>query len=312
MRLRLTVLALALSGCAHTAPPDAASLGGALGLSWTAVDSLAARLPGEVGVYAGVSTSDTLRAWAVRLPAGTPLDVAPAADPTDGREVTTAIAERTGACVALNGGYFNMETGVPVGLVIRGGRVEAPPTLGATRDEVRYPVRRGALALGPGGAEIAWVGGGDAAACRSDGPVPNRPGAPGRAPTCRPWDVETAIAAAPVLVRDGRAAVATEAEVFWGSHANRHPRSAVGLAADGAVWLVVVDGRQPLSRGVTLEELAEILLGLGAADALNLDGGGSSTLVVRPPGGPAVRLNLPTGYDVQREVANAVTATCLD
>ena len=111
-------------------------------------------------------------------------------------------------------------------------------------------------------------------------------------------------------MRDGRAAVATEAEVFWGSHANRHPRSAVALAADGAVWLVVVDGRQPLSRGVTLEELAELLLALGAADALNLDGGGSSTLVVRPPGGPAVRLNLPTGHDVQREVANAVTAAC--
>lgn len=312
MRLRLVAFALVLSGCAHTAPPDAGSLGRVLGLTWTSVDSLDARLSGDVRVYAGVSTADTLRVWAVRLPADVPLRVEPAVDPDDGREVPTAIAERTGACVALNGGYFNMETGEPVGLVVRDGRVEAPPTVEAIRDGTRYPVRRGALALGADGPEVVWVGGSDDVVCRSAGPVPNRSGVPGRAPTCQPWPVEVALAAGPVLVVDGQPAVATDAEVFWGSHANRHPRSAVGLAADGAVWLVVVDGRQPLSRGVTLDELAGILLGLDARDALNLDGGGSSTLVVRPPGGPAVRLNLPTGYDVQREVANAVTAVCPD
>jgi exopolysaccharide biosynthesis protein len=65
----------------------------------------------------------------------------------------------------------------------------------------------------------------------------------------------------------------------------RHPRSAIGLSADERSLLIVaVDGRQEHSRGVTLEELGTLMRGLGAHQALNLDGGGSTTLVVRDPG----------------------------
>lgn len=61
----------------------------------------------------------------------------------------------------------------------------------------------------------------------------------------------------------------------------RHPRTAVGVATDGTLLLVVVDGRAPEhGLGMTLRELAEELRRAGAADALNLDGGGSTTLVV--------------------------------
>lgn len=62
----------------------------------------------------------------------------------------------------------------------------------------------------------------------------------------------------------------------------RHPRTAVGIRADGTVLLVVVDGRRPEhSVGMTLPELSALLRELGAVDALNLDGGGSTTLVLR-------------------------------
>jgi hypothetical protein len=65
----------------------------------------------------------------------------------------------------------------------------------------------------------------------------------------------------------------------------RHPRSAVGVSADGhSLLLVAVDGRQEHSRGVTLEELGRLLQSLGAHDALNLDGGGSTAFVVKDPG----------------------------
>lgn len=87
-----------------------------------------------------------------------------------------------------------------------------------------------------------------------------------------------------------------------------HPRTAVALDAEGrTLWLVVVDGRQRgYSEGVTLNELAEIILELGAKTALNLDGGGSSTLVVAGRWKSRV-LNAPIhrripGY--QRPVAN--------
>ena len=61
----------------------------------------------------------------------------------------------------------------------------------------------------------------------------------------------------------------------------RQPRTAVGVTATGQILLVVIDGRRPgWSRGATLGELRAILRDLGAVDALNLDGGGSSEMVV--------------------------------
>ena len=69
------------------------------------------------------------------------------------------------------------------------------------------------------------------------------------------------------------------------TEAIRHPRSAVGISADGrTLLLVAIDGRQEgHSRGVTLAELAKIFQTFGAADAINLDGGGSTSLVLRDP-----------------------------
>jgi exopolysaccharide biosynthesis protein len=59
----------------------------------------------------------------------------------------------------------------------------------------------------------------------------------------------------------------------------RHPRTAAGIRPDGRWVLVVVDGRQDsISVGMSLAELAELMLELGCSDALNLDGGGSSTM----------------------------------
>lgn len=85
-----------------------------------------------------------------------------------------------------------------------------------------------------------------------------------------------------------------------GSFFARNPRTAVATAP-GKVFLVVVDGRQPgHSAGMTLQELATYLQGLGARDALNLDGGGSSTMVVN-----GVVTNRPSDAS-ERGVANAL------
>jgi hypothetical protein len=71
----------------------------------------------------------------------------------------------------------------------------------------------------------------------------------------------------------------------------RAPRSAAGHSADGhRMYLVTVDGRQSDSIGATLSELSALLGQLGATDAVNLDGGGSSTLVHRAPGAGAVTI----------------------
>ncbi|MAT97131.1 MAG: hypothetical protein CL608_08315 [Anaerolineaceae bacterium] len=87
-----------------------------------------------------------------------------------------------------------------------------------------------------------------------------------------------------------------------------HPRTAVATNSSGStLWLIVVDGRQPkYSEGVTLWELAEIALEAGAEFALNLDGGGSSTMVMQGNSGAKV-LNAPFHTNIpmrQRPVGN--------
>ena len=84
---------------------------------------------------------------------------------------------------------------------------------------------------------------------------------------------------------------------------SHEPRTALGYNAD-TLFLIVADGRQPkYSTGLTLYELASILIDLGATEAINLDGGSSSTFVVND----AV-INKPSGQR-EREVLNAVFIT---
>jgi len=89
-----------------------------------------------------------------------------------------------------------------------------------------------------------------------------------------------------------------------GMHANvggndLHPRSAVGYdSANQKLWFLVVDGRQNgYSEGVTTRELADLLLELGCSDGINLDGGGSSVLIVKNQEGKWKVVNRPPGYE---------------
>jgi len=102
-----------------------------------------------------------------------------------------------------------------------------------------------------------------------------------------PKGTTQALAGNHLLVQDGKRVVQNSTDAL-------HPRTAVAVDAEGeTLWLIVVDGRQRnYSEGVTLEELADMAVELGADRALNLDGGGSSTLVVARGDGAKV-LNAP-------------------
>jgi hypothetical protein len=77
--------------------------------------------------------------------------------------------------------------------------------------------------------------------------------------------------------------------------APRHARSAAGLSAEGKyLYLLAIDGRRPGSIGATEAETALILRQLGAAEGINLDGGGSSSLALRFPDGTVRPVNIPT------------------
>ena len=96
-------------------------------------------------------------------------------------------------------------------------------------------------------------------------------------------EIPTLVGAGPRLVMDGKIYVTASEEKFPADiRVGRAPRSAVGVTAYGDYILAVVDGRQAHSKGCTLQEWAEILLNeFGAFQAINLDGGGSTELIVK-------------------------------
>ena len=282
-------------------------------LAWAPMSALNAELPAGVRVYAGEDPKLPLRAWYVSVAQGEDsgrVEVLVSDDPGDRRETVSSFASDTGACVVINGGYFTMER-TPAnhaGLLVIDGVIEAPATKSAVRDDVRYPTARAALGLTSTGFDIAWATsrGGDLRAWAA--PPPHREGAPAQLDpaTSTRWDVEDALGGGPALVSNGEVNVATTEEVFFGTAIPyTHPRTAAGITADGTLLLLLVDGRQRQSRGVRLEELAAIMVGIGAEEALNLDGGGSSSLVVN-----GKLLNNPAGRRAEREVMTALGVFC--
>ncbi len=80
-----------------------------------------------------------------------------------------------------------------------------------------------------------------------------------------------------------------------------NPRTAAGIDADGDVLLVTVDGRSETSGGMNLTDLVQMLRGMGAVYAINLDGGGSTTMVVDPDGAaPLAVANAPSSGSEKR------------
>lgn len=125
------------------------------------------------------------------------------------------------------------------------------------------------------------------AGAEADAPWPLEPGIAleavwGLAGDVLPGQVEWAVGGGPRLLREGQVQVTAEAERFQPDVAQgRAPRTAAGVDERGRLILLTVNGRQASSVGLTLTELAHVMAFLGAQDALNLDGGGSSTMVLR-------------------------------
>ncbi len=219
-----------------------------------------------------------------------------------GKEPLTTLA--AGAVAAINASFFDMES-TPcrvIGWLVIDGAKLADPTSFVTQKETRYPVARAAVVVASSRTPaFRWVREQGGRIVLSDDPVPNRTGAAAPEPrTGEPAaQVRHALAAGPMLLRDGKKRVTREEERMFVAD-RRHPRTALGRRGT-TLFLLVVEGRCAASRGVTLDELAGMLLDLGATDALNLDGGGSTTLVLNG------RLaNRPLGGTFERPVPTAL------
>ena len=117
--------------------------------------------------------------------------------------------------------------------------------------------------------------------------------------------IRTLVGGAPRIVRDGMN-VAGKPEFMEGTSpefsSRRHPRTGIGFSGDsGSVYFLVVDGRQEGSVGMTLPEFADCMIEAGVWQGLNLDGGGSTVMIV---GGRIV--NSPSDPGGERPVANCL------
>ncbi|WP_051542215.1 cell wall-binding repeat-containing protein [Clostridium lundense] len=113
-------------------------------------------------------------------------------------------------------------------------------------------------------------------------------------------DLEEALGGNAILVKDG--SVYQTPPV--GSY--REPRTAVGIKEDGTVFFVAIDGKQePYSAGISVKDLANLMIDMGAVQALNLDGGGSTTFVGKKPGTDNLTVWNRPSDGVERNVANS-------
>ncbi len=215
--------------------------------------------------------------------------------PVDGLNRARAAAERI-----LYGRLFHSSTlteGAGVEILIAGGRVS-----GFIRGaDSPIPERGYVYSIGP-------EAGFDPAALPVGQPVrvgcSVRPAGDGGPESAKRWQkMENIVGGAGLLILGGRVVEDhTEEKLRPGFVTDRHPRTAVGIRPDGTWVLVVVDGRRPQhSRGMTLEELAALMGALGCRDALNLDGGGSSAMVL----GDRL-VNNPSDDSGERPVSDAI------
>jgi exopolysaccharide biosynthesis protein len=215
---------------------------------------------------------------------GVRLDLALANDDNKSRETTSSMACRTNALAAVNGGFF-ANSGGPLGLVYKDKQLVSPPV--KTR-----PPRTAFVLMKDNHVIMDRLVPGQSGLSLSSGKVIR--------------NVKWAIGGGPRLISDGRIAITADEEGLGKSGndiTRRAGRTALALNGKGELLVCTVTGyRESHNSGVKLEELAEYLCKLGALEAMCLDGGFSSTMVIQ---GSIVSMG-GADYNKERKVANSI------
>lgn len=106
------------------------------------------------------------------------------------------------------------------------------------------------------------------------------------------WKMKTAVGGGPVLLQHGKIEITNEEELKFSGKTgltDKHPRTAMGYTSDGRLIIMVIQGRGAEAAGATLVQEAQLLKDLGCVEALNLDGGGSSCMLIN--GKPTIKVS---------------------
>jgi exopolysaccharide biosynthesis protein len=228
---------------------------------------------------------------ALRLdPARVVLDIGLAEDRLPARETVQGIAGRHGALAAVNAGFFALADGQAAGFLKKRGTV-----MGRSRRP------RGAVAFTERSGKARLLFDRVSVVLPPKGKMEYQPRL---GTSAKDWArAANAVGGAGLLMLNGRTLTEwADEQLTSGFDTTRHPRTLIGVDAQDAIWLVTVDGRQPaLSLGMSFTELQGLSRRLGLRSSLNLDGGGSTTMVVR---GHVV--NHPSDAGGPRKVSDAI------
>jgi hypothetical protein len=198
--------------------------------------------------------------------------------------------------LVVNTGFFSFETNENLNMVVKDGRLVAYNIVslkGKGDDSMfyYYPTRSAIGIDRKRKADVAWIFTDSShrrAYAFEEMPVIAK--GEDKAPTIydlrdiewKWWKMRTAVGGGPVLIHDGRIQITNrEEQLFVNGENDKHPRTAMGYTRDGRLIILAVQGRFPgIAEGATLDQEAKILRDLGCYEALNLDGGGSSCLLV--------------------------------
>lgn len=219
---------------------------------------------------------------------------------TDGKRSTPSqfFATESNPLLVMNCSFFEFKHNTNVSLIIKDGKqvaytVSSIPRKGKDTFTYLHPVS-GAIGISKKRkADVAWVLSDSNRTYPWAIQAPIKPVLDSLAQTnipsiltkakFQPWKMQAASAGGPVLVQEGQVRISNNEEMKFAGKAiaDKHPRTAMGYTRDGHLIYLVVEGRFPgKSEGATLPELAQILKDLGCVEALNLDGGGSSAMLI--------------------------------
>lgn len=212
--------------------------------------------------------------------------------PTVATKPATRFTQESGKVLAVvNAGFFTSNTSLS--LVVDEYAILAPNVKSLSRklngrDTTYYPTRGAFGIMGSGNPHIGWVYNQASSIYAYPNPSPN---ALGQNPQVVPtslfpsgatlWDMKYAVGGSPVLLKGGEIRLTDGPELAELDNVIRRARTAIGYTASGKVLIVAAEGGNTNGApGLTLLELAEVMKSMGCVSALNLDGGGSTSMVI--------------------------------
>lgn len=262
-------------------------------LKWTCVDSLFSPLPPSVHVY---KTTDSLGgapniAYYVEADLGD-RNLEFTTDTSLHRRLKPSefYIKNDRPLLVVNATFFSFATNKNLNIVVKDGQKLSSNTItvrGRGKDSIKnYNPHSSAIGINKKRkADVAWV---KADSISTKILATQSPPRYAIAGTKDPnhfnkWRINTAIGGGPVLLQEGDIKITNEEEFRFTGKAidDRHPRTAMGYTKNNKLIILVVEGRNPgIASGATLKQEAEIFKDLGCWEALNLDGGGSSCMLV--------------------------------